>query len=1311
MSKKPTEARAVMSTAHQNDLPDDAFAHVEPGEKDESGRTTPRSKRHLPYRHADGSIDMAHLRNALARLSQTNISEAAKASARRKLVAAAKEVGIEVSGGRGGERAAEEAEVTRSAAPPAADGAVEHVLTAPITRVDPDKRLVTVTATSEAVDTFGTIFDYEASKDAFLRWVGNVREMHQPKAVGSRVGVHFDDAARKVEATIRVSKGAQDTWEKILDGTLKGASIGASNVAWEHPTSRDGGRSYPRARKYDLVELSLVDNPSNPDALGITVVRSAQPDTAILDEIESDEERAEREAQEQRVAQVQQDIAAFGDPAAAAADLAREMLAGGEQMGLSGALALSRGADDPLVAALAGEGAFPGFPGLALPAQVRGVAAPIPGGLPAPTAPAPMAFPPRSAGHGGGMQVAPVQVPSAAEADATLPDPLAYLAAIPEQVARRGAAPDRVHVAPAIYRANLVRDLQERARQRYLADARTQAQQATAPFDEQRETYGDFIARATAATAGVEGRAIARWNDTLRRLAQAQAQQATTATATITTATAPRAGKKAAADDNDRVPRTPASSEPAPAVAGESAEEDGAGDDGAGDSERVAVVAEARMLGSQTQDVGIAVTAARPAPAVPGTRVGEEALGREQVAHVHAHAHGASYESHGASGDHEHTHTHRDGTSHSHPHTHDHDHHDHGIVFSRDVAGTGGHSHEHHHHHDHVHTYRNGMPTDSRLATPDDAATRGKPFGTQQGEGNSGAVHQTSHASGQLKVGKGGPAGNDSVSPIVTVQPQQVGHRVLYNTEDVNAVEGGVPAPAEERPSPTEDITLNPEQYHEGGHAPAHGDAGENTGDYDEDGDHDGAAEDAQQDLGASPLMPRPTRVPRDNSTVKNSGYANGAGLGQVNTLGRAAAAVASGVPQAGGPAAVALPSASPAGAANVANMGQVSEDGHDGENDDAPDAPQGDGVVGDGTAPAATKPVHAAPATFEAGKDPADTTIHVNASGSPLPGGMASPSADQGVAGGLKRVASIPNLTPQTRTATRAGARVSAESRAALHEVRDTQLDAVRRACRHCSGSGGECPECETLMRVLDAGLYGPTGAHEGATDLKPSDADDTAMFGQLRVMQATMQALVAREIADARAALAADVARLRTELDVAFTDLRGAVSDAQLTLADHQRGASATLTDRLTDHLTTGLTHSLTVALTGDVTRAVEAQVAARVDAALSPVLQQLGALASVAEGVKEAVERMENQPDPRLRAPHSGVSLPVEKRSAFSPAPGEFTGAEPGGLVPSKADVLQQLAASLPAGDPLRIRIATELASESRRFINAPQGVWQQ
>ena len=62
---------AVWTTAYVNDLPDSAFAVIMPGgEKDKEGKTTPRSLRKLPYKDGNGKVDVAHLRNALARAPQ-----------------------------------------------------------------------------------------------------------------------------------------------------------------------------------------------------------------------------------------------------------------------------------------------------------------------------------------------------------------------------------------------------------------------------------------------------------------------------------------------------------------------------------------------------------------------------------------------------------------------------------------------------------------------------------------------------------------------------------------------------------------------------------------------------------------------------------------------------------------------------------------------------------------------------------------------------------------------------------------------------------------------------------------------------------------------------------------------------------------------------------------------------------------------------------------------------------------------------------------------------------------------------------------
>ena len=166
---------------------------------------------------------------------------------------------------------------------------------APITRIDAGTREIEVTATSEAVDAYGTIFDYAASKAAFAQWLGNVREMHESVAVGRRVGVEYDDDARQVRVRLRISRGAESTWQKILDGTLCGASIGAANVNWEARRAAGGGEAVQVATAYELVELSLVDNPANPDCIGIALVRGRVPDVALLDEVGEDEGDASTE--------------------------------------------------------------------------------------------------------------------------------------------------------------------------------------------------------------------------------------------------------------------------------------------------------------------------------------------------------------------------------------------------------------------------------------------------------------------------------------------------------------------------------------------------------------------------------------------------------------------------------------------------------------------------------------------------------------------------------------------------------------------------------------------------------------------------------------------------------------------------------------------------------------------------------------------------------------------------------------------------------------------------------------------------------
>jgi hypothetical protein len=85
-----THDKAVWSTAYVNDLPDSAFLYVRPGgSKNGDGKTVPRTNRMFPVKNAGGMVDLPHLRNALARIPQANLSadlkERLAAKARRML--------------------------------------------------------------------------------------------------------------------------------------------------------------------------------------------------------------------------------------------------------------------------------------------------------------------------------------------------------------------------------------------------------------------------------------------------------------------------------------------------------------------------------------------------------------------------------------------------------------------------------------------------------------------------------------------------------------------------------------------------------------------------------------------------------------------------------------------------------------------------------------------------------------------------------------------------------------------------------------------------------------------------------------------------------------------------------------------------------------------------------------------------------------------------------------------------------------------------------------------------------------------------
>ena len=131
---------------------------------------------------------------------------------------------------------------------------------------DEESRMVWGYASTDALDSDGEVITRDAMQGAWDEYMkfGNLREMHQPSAVGTVKEHMFDPVGAWIGAKV-VDDAA---WEKVQEGVYKGFSIGG----------RVTGRADDDATKVTglrLNEISLVDRPANPEAL-ITLFKAAE---------------------------------------------------------------------------------------------------------------------------------------------------------------------------------------------------------------------------------------------------------------------------------------------------------------------------------------------------------------------------------------------------------------------------------------------------------------------------------------------------------------------------------------------------------------------------------------------------------------------------------------------------------------------------------------------------------------------------------------------------------------------------------------------------------------------------------------------------------------------------------------------------------------------------------------------------------------------------------------------------------------------------------------------------------------------------
>lgn len=160
-------------------------------------------------------------------------------------------------------------------------------LDVPFMKVNKESRTVSGFASLDNIDLQGHIVPIDASRKAFSRWRGNMREMHDTKkAVGRAVQIEEREYSNDKDGKTYkgmyvkayVSLGAEDTWQKVLDGTLTGFSIGGAIKEKRQMYDPDAGRLVTKIEDFDLMEVSLVDTPANPLANILSIQKSDDGD-------------------------------------------------------------------------------------------------------------------------------------------------------------------------------------------------------------------------------------------------------------------------------------------------------------------------------------------------------------------------------------------------------------------------------------------------------------------------------------------------------------------------------------------------------------------------------------------------------------------------------------------------------------------------------------------------------------------------------------------------------------------------------------------------------------------------------------------------------------------------------------------------------------------------------------------------------------------------------------------------------------------------------------------------------------------------
>ena len=143
--------------------------------------------------------------------------------------------------------------------------------------LDEEQRIIEGYATTETVDREGEVVTRKAIQEALEEYKAfpTIRYMHERRPIGRAIDMKLDHRGLYVKAKIfKGPRDADEAWSLIKQGGLMAFSIGGRVLEARSVFDKTLNRHIRKITKMQLLEISLVDIPANPETL-IQVLRKS----------------------------------------------------------------------------------------------------------------------------------------------------------------------------------------------------------------------------------------------------------------------------------------------------------------------------------------------------------------------------------------------------------------------------------------------------------------------------------------------------------------------------------------------------------------------------------------------------------------------------------------------------------------------------------------------------------------------------------------------------------------------------------------------------------------------------------------------------------------------------------------------------------------------------------------------------------------------------------------------------------------------------------------------------------------------------